>query len=142
MVSSLFTLEDVTYRDILRIEKMEIAAGEITCILGKSGSGKTTLLKLLNHLISYDDGSIRYREQELKEIDPIELRREVIMLAQNPAIFPGNIRDNFILATIRMTLQLILVGYILGSVTLTVFLLVHLGYKTFFNDRMQLEIDR
>lgn len=95
----MFVIKDVKYKDILFVDELEIKAGEITCILGKSGGGKTTLLKLLNHLYSYDSGSITYNGEELTSINPIELRRKIVMLAQNPAIFSGSVRDNLLIGT-------------------------------------------
>lgn len=93
----MFHLENVRYRDILDIERLDIPSEKITCIIGESGSGKTTLLRLLNNMISCDQGNIYYRGQSIYAINPIELRRKVIMLAQNPAIFPGTIRDNLLI---------------------------------------------
>jgi putative ABC transport system ATP-binding protein len=92
-----FHLENVRYRDIVDIERLDIPSEKITCIIGESGSGKTTLLRLLNNMISCDQGNIYYRGQSIYCINPIELRRKVIMLAQNPAIFPGTIRDNLLI---------------------------------------------
>ncbi|MGO1369979.1 MAG: ABC transporter ATP-binding protein [Senegalia sp. (in: firmicutes)] len=94
----IFRLEKVKYKDILNIEKLNIKKDKVTCILGESGSGKSTLLKLLNNLISLDEGSIYYKDKDILEINPIDLRRQVIMLSQNPVIFEGNIRDNLNLA--------------------------------------------
>lgn len=65
--------------------------------MGESGSGKTTLLKLLNKLIRYDSGEIYYQGKPLEKIDAVQLRRQVVMLPQTPAIFPGNIRDNLLI---------------------------------------------
>ncbi len=93
----MFEIKNVKYKNILFIDSLEIKGGEVTCILGKSGGGKTTLLKLLNHLYSYNNGSITFKGDSLKEIDPIILRRQVVMLGQNPAVFPGTVRDNLIL---------------------------------------------
>ncbi|MFW6386794.1 MAG: ABC transporter ATP-binding protein, partial [Bacillota bacterium] len=83
------------FKGILYIQDLLIEGGEITCIVGKSGGGKTTLLKLLNNMISPDSGIIRYRGRDLEDYDPLALRREVLMLPQNPVMFPGTIRDNF-----------------------------------------------
>ena len=91
----MFKLSAVKYKDILVINKLEINENKITCIVGKSGSGKTTLIKLLNNMISIDSGSIKFMGQEITEYNPIQLRREILMLPQNPVIFPGTIKDNF-----------------------------------------------
>ncbi len=93
----MFLLSDVTFKNIINIEKLRIPRNKITCIVGESGSGKTTLLKLLNHLISCDSGEIWCQGKNLKEIDPVLLRREVVMLSQAPLIFPGTLKDNLLI---------------------------------------------
>lgn len=90
----LFMLEEVKYKHILDIAQLTIKEKQITSIVGQSGSGKTTLLRLLNKLISPDSGEIYYQGQPLSRLDPISLRREVVMLPQSPAIFDGSIKDN------------------------------------------------
>jgi putative ABC transport system ATP-binding protein len=92
----MFTLSGIIYRDVLDIKKMEIKEGKITCIIGKSGSGKTTLFRLLNNMISANEGTLKYNGQNICEYEPLSLRREILMLPQNPVIFPETIRDNFI----------------------------------------------
>lgn len=91
----MFRLNNVKFKNILDIAELNIEDHRVTCIVGKSGGGKTTLLKLLNNLISADEGTIFYKEKHIEEYNPIELRREVVMLPQNPVMFTGNIRDNF-----------------------------------------------
>ncbi len=90
----MFELNDVTYKDILSIKHLRLEKGRVTCIVGESGSGKTTLLRLLNKLISCDRGTITYQGQDIQDLDAVLLRRSVVMLPQNPAIYPGNVRDN------------------------------------------------
>ena len=90
----MFQLKNVQFKNILNIKELALEAGKITCIVGESGSGKTTLLKLLNHLLNYEQGQINYRGEDLKELDAIALRRQVILVPQNPVIFPGTVRDN------------------------------------------------
>ncbi|MFP4697217.1 MAG: ATP-binding cassette domain-containing protein [Eubacteriales bacterium] len=93
----MFKLKDVKYKDIIDIKHLNIKAHKITCIIGESGSGKTTILKLLNKLISPDNGFILYNNNSLDNINSIELRREIVMLSQNPAIFSGSIKDNLLI---------------------------------------------
>lgn len=93
----IFIFNRVKYKGILDINYLEIPQGKITCIVGESGSGKTTLIKLLNNLISCDQGEILYKGNNIETLDPIHLRREVIMLPQTPVIFPGTIKENLLL---------------------------------------------
>ena len=93
----MFRFEKVAFRDILTIEQLTIHQGEITCIIGESGSGKTTLLRMLNHLQSPDQGKIFFNGEDLQDLEPVKLRRRVIMLPQTPVIFKGSVRDNLII---------------------------------------------
>lgn len=93
----MFKFNQVRYRDIISVDDLTISSNETTCIVGESGSGKTTFLKLLNHMVNYNQGTITYRGEDLKNLDPINLRREVILLPQAPVIFPGTVRDNLLI---------------------------------------------
>lgn len=93
----MFQMSNVIYKDILNIKKVDIPPGKVTTIIGESGSGKTTFMKLLNRLISHDEGSILYNNHPIEEFDPIQLRKQVVMLSQTPAIFEGTIRDNLLI---------------------------------------------
>lgn len=94
----LFELEDVVIDlgDVRPLDGVSLRLrGEgITVILGQSGSGKSTLLRLLNRLEVPTSGTVRFRGQDLDELDPLELRRRVGMVFQRPTLFAGTIRDN------------------------------------------------
>jgi putative ABC transport system ATP-binding protein len=75
-----------------------IPAAGITVISGPSGAGKTTLLRLCNRLEVPDEGKVRYRGQQLDELDPLMLRRRVGMVFQRPTPFPGSVADNLAVA--------------------------------------------
>ena len=94
----MFELNNVKYKDILFIDNLNIKKGQITCVVGKSGGGKTTFLKLLNNMISPDSGSIKFQGKNIEKYDPVSLRRQVLMLPQNPVVFPKTIKDNFVKA--------------------------------------------
>ncbi len=80
-------------RRVLRSLDLELGPG-LTVLAGPSGAGKSTLLRLCNRLDAPDSGTVRYRGRDLTTIDPLELRRMVAMVFQNPVIFPGTVRDN------------------------------------------------
>ncbi|MGM0502632.1 MAG: ATP-binding cassette domain-containing protein [Bacillota bacterium] len=89
----MFSLQQIKFKDILDIDKLEFEVNEVSCIVGPSGGGKTTLLKLLNNLISVDQGAIFYQGENIENLDPIGLRREVIMISQQPVTFTDTIRE-------------------------------------------------
>lgn len=91
----MFKLENVKFKDILKIDQLEIKENLITAVLGSSGGGKTTFLKLLNNMLTADQGIITYKGNDIESYDPVQLRREVVMLPQDPKIFKGSIKDNF-----------------------------------------------
>lgn len=93
----MFYIQNLKYKSILNITELKIEKHKITSIVGKSGSGKTTLLKMLNKMLTLDSGEIFYGGKNIKDIDAIQLRRQVVMLGQTPAIFPGTIRDNLLI---------------------------------------------
>ena len=98
----MFKLKDIKFKNILDIENLEISENVVTIVKGESGSGKSTMLKLLNNIISPDSGVVMYNGVDVNDINPITLRREVIMQSQFPNIFPGNVRENLnIIFTLR-----------------------------------------
>ncbi len=72
---------------------MSIPSGS-TALLGPSGSGKSTLLRLLNRLADPDAGVVRFHGTDVRELDPLELRRRVGLVPQLPAPVPGSVADN------------------------------------------------
>lgn len=89
-----FRLKGVKAREVLSIPELTIPAGKITCIVGESGSGKTTLLRLLNQLDSPDEGEIWLDNQPSSVTDPVEWRRNAVMVPQDPVMFDGTVEDN------------------------------------------------
>lgn len=95
----MFYLKNVKYKDILDIKEAKIKQNQLTVVVGESGSGKTTFLNLLNKMISADSGDVYYKDQNIKEIDSVDLRREVMMMHQKTVIYPKTIKDNLKIAS-------------------------------------------
>lgn len=93
----MFEFIDVKYKEIIDIPKLNINTG-LTVFLGPSGCGKTTVLRMLNKMISPTEGYILYNGKDLKQLDSVEHRRNVMMLSQIPAMFEGTIKDNLTIA--------------------------------------------
>ncbi len=93
----LFELEGVTVERDAKIVLQGVTASlpkGASCVAGPSGSGKSTLLRLLNRLADPVAGSIRYEGVDVRERDPLELRREVCLVPQLPALLEGTVEDN------------------------------------------------
>jgi putative ABC transport system ATP-binding protein len=93
----LFDLSDVTLRRAGEIVLDGLTTGlpeGASCIAGPSGSGKSTLLRLLNRLSDPETGTVRYRGTDVRERDPLELRREVGLVPQLPALIEGSVEAN------------------------------------------------
>jgi putative ABC transport system ATP-binding protein len=78
---------------VLRDVSLAIGTGA-TAVLGPSGSGKSTLLRLLNRLADPDEGVVRFHGNDLRALDPLELRRRAVLVPQIPAPVPGSVADN------------------------------------------------
>ena len=65
-----------------------------TAVLGPSGCGKSTLLRLLNRLADPDEGAVRFHGEDVRALDPLELRRRAVLVPQLPAPLPGSVADN------------------------------------------------
>jgi putative ABC transport system ATP-binding protein len=78
---------------VLRELDLELEDGA-TAVLGPSGSGKSTLLRLLDRLAEPDDGVVRFRGDDVRELDPLSLRRRAALVPQLPAPLPGTVAEN------------------------------------------------
>lgn len=65
---------------------LDLAAGEILCLLGPSGCGKSTLLRLIAGFETPTAGTIRLGGRDLADMPPH--RRPVNMMFQSYALFP------------------------------------------------------
>jgi polar amino acid transport system ATP-binding protein len=86
--------------EVLKGITLQVAAGEVMCLLGPSGSGKSTFLRCINHLEKIDSGRLSvdgelvgYREvggrlHELREAEVARKRAEIGMVFQHFNLFP------------------------------------------------------
>lgn len=77
---------------------MHVHPGELIAIAGANGSGKSSLLKLINGMYRQAAGSVRLDGIDIRQLDPLALRRGVSYVAQSPIVFTGTVRENLIMA--------------------------------------------
>ena len=87
---------------VLRDVSFTIAPGETIAVVGHTGAGKTTLTALLLRFYDVQKGAIRVGGIDIKELDPLDLRRQFGVVLQDPFLFTGTIGDNIRLGTERV----------------------------------------
>ena len=96
--------------EVLKGIDLEVAEGEVMCLLGPSGSGKSTFLRCINHLERLDAGTLRvggrlvgFEERngklyEMRERQIATQRQDIGMVFQRFNLFPhmtalGNVME-------------------------------------------------
>jgi polar amino acid transport system ATP-binding protein len=103
------------HEEVLKGIDLEVASGEVLCVIGPSGSGKSTFLRCINHLERIDAGRlyvdgalVGYRERGdcLYEMHPREIcrqRADIGMVFQRFNLFPHlTVMQNVIEAPLRV----------------------------------------
>ncbi len=101
--------------EVIKGVDLDVASGEVLCLLGPSGSGKSTFLRCINHLeqidagwISVDGELVGYREHrgrlhELRDAEIAKRRSEIGMVFQQFNLFPHlSVLDNLMEAPLRV----------------------------------------
>lgn len=67
---------------------LDVPAGNIVVLVGPSGCGKTTTMKMINRLIEPTSGSIHVQGENIAQMNPVELRRNIGYVIQQIGLFP------------------------------------------------------
>ncbi|QTQ07501.1 betaine/proline/choline family ABC transporter ATP-binding protein [Macrococcoides canis] len=77
---------------------ISIKQGEFIAFIGTSGSGKTTAMRMINRMIEPTSGTITLNGKNIKELNPVQLRRKIGYVIQQIGLLPHmTIRDNITL---------------------------------------------
>jgi len=85
------------YGEISAVEAVSLSVekGEFVALVGASGSGKSTLLKMINRLVDADQGHIVLDGQDVAQIPPPTLRRQIGYVFQGIGLFAHmNLAEN------------------------------------------------
>ncbi len=72
----------------------EIKPGQKVALVGESGQGKSTLAHLLLKLYTPTSGSIYIDGVDINELETVNLRKQIGLVLQEPALFSGTIYEN------------------------------------------------
>lgn len=100
MADTVYRLQKLTKRygsrEVCRIDSLEIRRGEILGVIGPNGAGKTTLLRLLGFVEPQTSGKISFNGCHIGGAArlPLQERRKITMLFQEPLLLSATVRDN------------------------------------------------
>ncbi|MBM6550447.1 type I secretion system permease/ATPase [Marinomonas ostreistagni] len=81
-------------QDAVAALNLSIKAGEKVAIIGRIGSGKSTLGKLMTGLYEPREGAVRIDGIDLRQVNPVDLRRSIGVVSQDVSLFYGSIKEN------------------------------------------------
>ncbi|MGO2030939.1 amino acid ABC transporter ATP-binding protein [Glutamicibacter sp. BW77] len=91
--------------EVLQGINLDVAEGEVVCVIGPSGSGKSTLLRCLNKLEEITAGKVVVDGFDVTDpkVDINEVRRHVGMVFQHFNLFPHmSVAENIMLAPVEL----------------------------------------
>ncbi|RYO97625.1 hypothetical protein DL764_007262 [Monosporascus ibericus] len=98
-------LRDVHFRyptrdvPIFRGLNLTIEKGQFAALVGASGCGKTSIVSLLERFYEVPRGQILANGVDVAGVDVYEWRRQLALVAQEPTLFQGTLRENILLGS-------------------------------------------
>lgn len=81
--------------EALRNVSLVVEKGALCVLVGPSGSGKSTLMRLVNRMVPLQEGMVRVRGEDIRDLDPVTLRRSIGYVIQSIGLFPHRtVEDN------------------------------------------------
>jgi D-methionine transport system ATP-binding protein len=80
-------------QSILKDLSFNVIAGSRLCLVGPSGAGKSSLVRLLNRLSEPTSGAIYLEDLDIRKIPVIQLRRQVMLVPQEPKLLGMTVRE-------------------------------------------------
>jgi osmoprotectant transport system ATP-binding protein len=105
-LSKRFAEGSAAVRDV----SLTVAPGEFLVLIGESGSGKTTTLNMINGLTEPTSGRILIDGHDIRETDPVMLRRQMGFVFQEVGLFPHMTVSGNVAVTPR------LLGWAMGDI--------------------------
>jgi len=91
--------------NVLQDISLSLEAGKITALVGPSGSGKSTIVSLILRFYDPSAGTIRFDGQNLRDLNPKELRDQIAIVPQDALLFGVSILENLRYGKPHATIQ-------------------------------------
>lgn len=89
---SFFNMDDLIIKDL----SLKIEYGDFISVVGPSGSGKSSFFKLCSHLYTPTAGRILFKNRDILDYNPIDLRKSICYCFQSPYLFGKVVLDNLV----------------------------------------------
>ncbi|EGA71146.1 putative ATP-binding/permease fusionABC transporter [Vibrio sinaloensis DSM 21326] len=73
---------------------LSVQEGKVLALVGPSGAGKTTLFELLQRFYDPQHGTVRIGGIDLRDCEPSQLRQQMALVPQQPALFSNDVMHN------------------------------------------------
>ncbi|KAI8635390.1 P-loop containing nucleoside triphosphate hydrolase protein [Xylariaceae sp. FL1651] len=96
-------LKDVHFRyptrnvSVFKGINITIEKGQFAALVGASGCGKTSIISLLERFYDVQHGQILANGTDISNINVYEYRKQLSLVAQEPTLFQGTLRENVLL---------------------------------------------
>ncbi len=96
------SIEDVSFsyvpeKPLIQHFNLKVKEGQKIAIVGPTGCGKTTLINLLMRFYDVNEGSIKLRGQDIRDMSREQLRNNVAMVLQDTWLRHGTVKENIAL---------------------------------------------
>ncbi len=92
---------------VLRGVDIVLDAGQVVALVGPSGAGKTTIASLLPRFYDAQEGAVTLEGVDVRKLRLRELRAAIAVVAQEPVLFSGSIRDNIAYSNPELSAELV-----------------------------------
>jgi ATP-binding cassette subfamily B protein len=100
-LSAEVSFDDVTFHYPSRPDQaatdhlvLKAEEGKVLALVGPSGAGKTTLFELLQRFYDPQSGSVTLGGVDIRQFDPNDLRKQMALVPQQPALFSHDVFHN------------------------------------------------
>ena len=83
-----------TVQPVISNLDFKVSSGETVAFVGPSGAGKSTLFSLLLRFYDPQSGRITLEGENIKDLDPADLRRQMSIVPQETVIFAASAMEN------------------------------------------------
>lgn len=92
------TIDGITHHydsnDVLHRVSLTLLPGERVALVGQTGAGKSTLASIAAGILSPSDGQVRLGVLDIENLDPVTLRKDVVLLSQDVHVFAGTLAED------------------------------------------------